>query len=122
MDYTIIGSGVNLASRLEGAATPGEILISHETYALVKDEILCESAGMIEVKGIAHPIETYRVVDLYANLERERAVIREDSPNFKLEIDFDRLSAEEQGRAAGVLRRALNELDHSSGESSRRAI
>src|SRR5262249_57113044 len=39
MDYTIIGGGVNLASRLEAAATPGEILISFETHANRRDPI-----------------------------------------------------------------------------------
>jgi len=32
LDYTIVGGGVNLASRLETAAEPGKILISYETY------------------------------------------------------------------------------------------
>ena len=36
MDYTIIGSEVNLASRLESHADPGGILLSHETYSLIK--------------------------------------------------------------------------------------
>lgn len=42
MDYTIIGGAVNLASRLEHEAAPGSVLISYETHANVKDEILCE--------------------------------------------------------------------------------
>ena len=42
LDYTIIGGEVNLASRLESNAEVGQILISHETYALIKDEILCD--------------------------------------------------------------------------------
>ena len=42
MDYTIIGSEVNLASRLETSADKGGILIASETYALVKDSILAE--------------------------------------------------------------------------------
>jgi class 3 adenylate cyclase len=70
MDYTIIGGGVNLASRLEAAATPGEILISYETYANVRHRIHCEERGQISVKGIANPIATYQVVDTHENLGR----------------------------------------------------
>ena len=61
MDYTIIGSNVNLASRLETSAEPDTILISHETYSLVKDKIACDYAGEIQPKGISHPVRTYTV-------------------------------------------------------------
>jgi class 3 adenylate cyclase len=62
LDYTIIGRGVNIASRLEGLAEPGEILISYETYAHVSDEIICEERGEVEVKGLAYPVTAYQVV------------------------------------------------------------
>ena len=42
LDYTIIGGEVNLASRLESNAMAGQILISQETYALIKKHIVCE--------------------------------------------------------------------------------
>ena len=68
MDYTIVGGGVNLASRLEHEAQPGSVLISYETFAHVNDEVQCEEPGEIRVKGIAYPVATYRVIDLKANL------------------------------------------------------
>ncbi|HXV23458.1 MAG TPA: adenylate/guanylate cyclase domain-containing protein [Alphaproteobacteria bacterium] len=110
MDYTIIGSGVNLASRLESASAPGEILISYETFALVKDEILCKKFGEITVKGVSHPVETYQVVDTYENLGREREVIQDEFPNYSLTIKLEALSPEERNRAVASLSRALDKL------------
>ncbi len=115
MDYTIIGGGVNLASRLESAATPGEILISYETYALVKDEIHCEEHGEVTVKGIAYPVATYQVVNSYANLGESPERIREDLPNLKLNADLDAMSDQERSEAIDALRRALDRIGDYGG-------
>jgi class 3 adenylate cyclase len=108
MDYTIIGGAVNTASRLENVATPGEIVITYETFALVRDQVHCEEHGEIEVKGIAYPIATYMVLDTYENLDRQRRYFREDRPNVKLDLDLDAMTSEDRRQAAGILRRALD--------------
>ncbi len=60
--FTAMGMQVNLASRLETAGTPGGILISHSTWALVKDDFKCSSRGGIKVKGFSHPVIAYDVI------------------------------------------------------------
>lgn len=64
LDYTIIGRGVNTASRLESLSAPGSILISFETYSQVKEHITCSENGEVTVKGIAYPVNTYEVIGL----------------------------------------------------------
>jgi class 3 adenylate cyclase len=64
LDYTIIGGQVNLASRLEGLAEPNQILISANTYELVREHIACREKGEVKVKGIAYPVKTYQVIGL----------------------------------------------------------
>jgi adenylate cyclase len=71
MDYTIIGSNVNIASRLESSAEPGQINISHETWSLVKDLTFCIKSKPIMVKGISHPVQSYQVVDFIENMDKE---------------------------------------------------
>jgi class 3 adenylate cyclase len=61
-EYTAMGMQVNLAARLEGTCAPGGILISHPTWALVKDEIACELRGELEVKGVSRPVRAYAVI------------------------------------------------------------
>lgn len=62
MEYSAIGLNTNLASRLEQVCKPGDIYLSHATWALVNDEIPCGEVGTIEVKGFHYPIQTYRVL------------------------------------------------------------
>jgi hypothetical protein len=117
MDYTIIGSGVNLASRLEQLAPPGEILISYETYALVKDEVCCEERGHINVKGISHFVATYQVIDVYDNVVRTRDLIHEDYGTLRLDIDLEAMSASERSHAVTVLQGAVERLSYAKQTS-----
>jgi class 3 adenylate cyclase len=110
LDYTIIGSGVNLASRLEQMAPPGEILISYEAYALVKDEVYCEEREHVNVKGISHSVATYQVIDIYDNVHKSRDVIHEDYGRLKLDIDLEAMSTAERSHAVTVLQRAVDRL------------
>ena len=110
MDYTIIGSGVNLACRLEQVAPPGEILISYETYAHVKDEVCCEARGEVNIKGISHAVATYQVIDLYDTLAKSRDLIHEESARLKLNIDMEAMSTKERSDAVTVLQRAVDRL------------
>ncbi|MBA7680786.1 hypothetical protein ES703_89107 [subsurface metagenome] len=61
MDYTAIGTEVNLAARMEAACETDTILISHSTWALVRDTFSCTEKGIIEPKGIPRRVRTYEV-------------------------------------------------------------
>ena len=61
IDYTAIGSVVNLASRLCGSAKDGEILIDPAVAEDVKDSIAVESLGVRLIKGYDHPLQIFVV-------------------------------------------------------------
>ena len=110
VSYTAVGSGVNLASRLESEAPPGEILISYETYAHVKDEISCEEVGQIRVKGFADPITTYRVIDDFQAMADDGEALAIRLPHLTVNIDPRRMNATEQEEACQLLQKALERL------------
>jgi adenylate cyclase len=61
MEYTVLGSEVNLAQRLESSATPGQIMISENTYQHIKDHIDVRDMGGIQVKGFERSIQVYEI-------------------------------------------------------------
>jgi len=112
MDYTMIGGTVNLASRLEHEAPAGGVLISFETYALVKDDVRCEERGHVRVKGMAEPVATYAVVGPKPQSEQQ------STTHLRLELDAARMSEDERKAAAEALRQALGLLDRGAHSQS----
>ena len=71
MAYTIVGRDANLAARLQYAAEIDEILISDETYKLIKNDFLCAPKAPIELKGIQGKVRTWQVMERYSATRNE---------------------------------------------------
>jgi class 3 adenylate cyclase len=61
LDYTAIGSTVNLASRLEGQCAPDRILVSDATAALLDEGFAPAARGEVMVKGFSRPVRVFEI-------------------------------------------------------------
>jgi class 3 adenylate cyclase len=60
--FTASGPVINLASRIAGEATGGEILVSSTTAERIKGYFALESLGERSFKNVAEPVQVYRVI------------------------------------------------------------
>jgi adenylate cyclase len=109
MDYTIIGGEVNLAARLEAQADPGGILMSYETYALVRDIVDADELPSIEAKGIRREIRPFALRNFLEPINRGH-FINIDQEGLSVRIDLDRMTDEERRDALEKLSSVIAQL------------
>src|SRR6516162_6131871 len=92
MDFTVIGRTAHLASRMEQMAEPGSVLIAADTQRLVEDYIAVAPLGPTPVRGLAEPIEIYRVTGAGAARTRLQAAAGRGLTRFVgRDLELDRL-------------------------------
>lgn len=111
MDYTIIGSEVNLAARLEQNADAGGILLAAETYSLVKGWLAVEEREAITMKGYSKPVRTFAVKGIHDKEAGEGRLIHREKTGFSLTVDRDRLSPKAKAGVIDELKLVLSELE-----------
>ena len=69
MDYTLIGDGVNVATRLESACKEysAQILMDENTYRKLRGTYRIREVDSIVVKGKTEPVVVYEVLDYHTN-------------------------------------------------------
>jgi class 3 adenylate cyclase/tetratricopeptide (TPR) repeat protein len=65
-EYTAMGDVVNIASRLQAAARPGQVIVGPLTYAATRSVVRYESLGALVVKGREEPVEAWTAEEVVA--------------------------------------------------------
>jgi len=85
-DYTAMGDTVNVASRLENVANPGEVIVGPGTVALTSTAIRYESRGAVLVRGREAPVEVFAALEELAPPGRRRRMERAPLAGRNLEL------------------------------------
>ena len=104
MDYTAVGQTTHLAARMEQLASPGAILVTAETLALVEGFVRVTSLGAAPVKGLADPVDVFELVGVGATRRRFEAAAARGLTRFvgrQAELDVLHQALERAGAGHG---------------------
>ncbi len=107
MDYTIIGSEANLAARLQSIAQPGGIVLSYESYMLVRDLVRAQPLKAIKLKGIKEPVVPYAVDGPVEGSDQDPLLFSEHAAGLDLFIDLRVADKAAVARARELLEKAV---------------
>jgi class 3 adenylate cyclase len=111
MDYTIIGAEANLAARLQSVAAPGHIVVSYETYALVRDIVVAQALSPIAMKGISREVIPYTISGVLGSAGKAVQVFSEHQTGLDFYLNANMIDANDATRIRQVLEDALKALD-----------
>ena len=109
LDYTVIGSQVNLASRLEAIAKPGSILISFDTHSQVSSEIQCAELDKVSVKGIREEVRTFEVLK---DKKTAQNIEKIETNNIQLTADMDQIELNDIKEIEKFLKKLKRNKEH----------
>jgi class 3 adenylate cyclase len=115
MDYTIIGAEANLAARLQSIADSGGIMLSYETYALVRDMVRARPQAPITMKGISREVIPYTVETALYTDDGLPPVINARVAGLDVFLDLEAMDEKARERAKGVLEAALAAIKAARG-------
>lgn len=111
MAYTIVGRDANLAARLQYAAEIDEILISEETFKLIKNDYLCAPKEPIELKGIQGKVRTWQVMEKYsANKNENQQWFDYEYKGFHLVLNLEEVQNFEYAELVEVLEKMVQRI------------
>jgi class 3 adenylate cyclase len=61
LEYTVVGSAVNMASRLQALAPPGGIMMTSRTRALLTNPNMCQGPEKVRLKGFERDTDVYTI-------------------------------------------------------------
>lgn len=110
LDYTALGSEVNLASRLESNAEVDSIYVSSSTHIMIHDKYICESRGDISVKGFAEPVPVFKVIEARNGGKENRTFSNHSFEGFSLYMDLETMPNYNRKKVHEALVDAANKL------------
>lgn len=63
-DYDPVGHSIHIASRMEGIAAPGSIVVSEHTHKLTEGYFAFKALGATPIKGLPAPVDVFEVLGL----------------------------------------------------------
>jgi hypothetical protein len=105
---TLVGDARNVAIRLESVAVPGQVICTEDSHRLFKGRFQCESLGSRKIKGVAQPVQLFRVEGIaWAGSLIEAAALAELSPltgrDHEISLLRDRWEQAQEGMGQVVL-------------------